>query len=88
MGQGWGMEVGAMGLAILLGSVTGAWSWRSQTRRMRWRSVLFDKSPAGMTEQRFKRHRRVRATMRRAIMTALWGAAGASAGLALAWLWR
>lgn len=71
------------GLALALGLAAGLLAWR-QTRRMRWRSPMFDESPAGMSPRVWPQRRMSRAWMKRVALTATWSVVGMLAGLTLA----
>ena len=75
---------GLMALFGVLGAVIG---WRSQNRRMRWRSFL-DGAPGGMTAEDFERRRMRRARVRRFVVTALCAVAGVAVGALIAILRR
>lgn len=68
---------------VVLGIVGGALAWRSQTRRMRWRSLIFDESPTGVSVRDHHRRRLSRARLRRFATTAGWSALGVTAGLVI-----
>jgi hypothetical protein len=70
-----------LSLMVGLGIVAGALAWRSQTRRMRWRSLIFDESPTGVSVKDYHRRRISRARVRRFATTAGCAVLGVAAGL-------
>jgi hypothetical protein len=64
-----------VGLTLLLGTLGAIIGWRSQSKRMRWRSFL-DKAPGGMTMEEYEQRRARMARVRRLIITALCAGAG------------
>jgi hypothetical protein len=71
----------ALGLMATLGFVGGALAWRNQTKRMRWRSLIFDESPSGVSVRDHHRRRISRARLSRLGATAGCSALGVTVGL-------
>jgi hypothetical protein len=78
----------ALSLILIFGIVAGAQAWRSQTRRMRWRSLIFDESPTGMSVRDHGRRRDSRARRRRLVTTVGCSALGMATGLMLSLLFH
>jgi hypothetical protein len=78
----------ALSLMMILGVAAGAMAWRGQTRRMRWRSLIFDESPTGVSVRDHGRRQHSRARLRRLATTVGCSALGMTAGLMLSLLFH
>jgi hypothetical protein len=76
-----------LGLMALCGVVGAVIGWRSQSKRMRWRSFL-DGAPGGMSMEEFERRRMRMARVRRFVVTVLYAIAGLVVGALVASLRR
>lgn len=76
------MTVG-VGLVLLFGALGAAIGWRTQSRRMRWHSLL-DGTPGGMEKEVFERRRGRVARIRRLVVTVLYATVGIATGTLVA----